>query len=77
MKEPQNIAIFSTALALIPAFVLWMNRQEKLGKAALIPNSIWKQSAFTTTCIVVFLTWGAFNPFGYFTTLLLVSHHNH
>jgi hypothetical protein len=54
-----------------------MNRQEKLGKAALIPNSIWKQSAFTTTCIVVFLTWGAFNPFGYFTTLLLVSHHNH
>jgi hypothetical protein len=70
IHEPQNIIMLSIAITLIPIFVFWMNRQEKLGKPAMIPNSIWKNSPFTTTCLVVFLTWGAFNPFGYYTTLL-------
>ncbi|KAH7327420.1 major facilitator superfamily domain-containing protein [Rhexocercosporidium sp. MPI-PUGE-AT-0058] len=69
IKSPQNISLLTVALLLIPTFILWMGRQERLGRPAIIPNSIWKQSAFTTTCVVVFLTWGAFNPFGYFTTL--------
>ncbi|KAK0106815.1 hypothetical protein ONS95_003537 [Cadophora gregata] len=69
IKSAQNISLLTIALLLIPAFIFWMSRQECLGRPAIIPNSIWKQSAFTTTCIVVFLTWGAFNPFGYFTTL--------
>jgi hypothetical protein len=50
-----------------------MHRQEKRGKPAIIPNSIWKNNAFTTSCLAVFLTWGAFNPFGYFSTLLYVN----
>ncbi|KAK0099390.1 hypothetical protein ONS96_008418 [Cadophora gregata f. sp. sojae] len=69
IKSAQNISLLTIALLLMPAFIFWMSRQECLGRPAIIPNSIWKQSAFTTTCIVVFLTWGAFNPFGYFTTL--------
>jgi hypothetical protein len=70
IKEPANIAILTIALLLFPTFVWWMHRQEQRGKPAIIPNSIWKNSAFTTSCIAVFLTWGAFNPLGYFTTLL-------
>lgn len=73
IKEPANIAMLSIALALFPTFVYWMQRQENRGKPAVIPNSIWKNTAFTCSCISVFLTWGAFNPFGYFTTLLYVQ----
>ncbi|KAL2074505.1 hypothetical protein VTL71DRAFT_8283 [Oculimacula yallundae] len=69
IREVQNIILLTIALLLIPVFIYWMHRKEHLNRPAVIPNSIWKQSAFTTTCIVVFLTWGAFNPFGYFTTL--------
>jgi hypothetical protein len=72
IKEVANIVLLSIALALIPTFAFWMHRQEKLNRPAIIPNSIWKQSAFTCTCLAVFLTWGAFNPFGYFSTLLYV-----
>lgn len=64
--------MLSIALSLFPAFIYWMQRQENRNKPAIIPNSIWKNTAFTCSCISVFLTWGAFNPFGYFTTLLCV-----
>lgn len=37
IKEPSNIAMLSTALALIPAFIFWVGRQEKLGRPAIIP----------------------------------------
>jgi hypothetical protein len=70
IHEPTNIATLAIAIALIPAFALWMHRQERLGRPAIIPNSIWRQSAFTVSCFAVFLTWGAFKSFGYFATLL-------
>jgi Na+/melibiose symporter-like transporter len=45
----------------MPLFVYWVGRQEKLGRPAIIPNSLWRNSAFTSICIAVFLTWGSFN----------------
>jgi hypothetical protein len=73
IREVPNIVLVSIALILLPIFVFWMGRQEKLGRPAIIPNSIWKNSAFTCSCISVFLTWGAFNALDYFTTLLFAS----
>lgn len=61
MREPANVAILCTALALLPAFWLWMRRQARLGRPALIPNALWANGAFTTVCATVFLVWGAFN----------------
>jgi nitrate/nitrite transporter NarK len=61
IHEPRIIALLATGLALIPAFVLWVGRQERLGRPALIPNSLWRNKVFTSICINVFLTWGAFN----------------
>jgi nitrate/nitrite transporter NarK len=55
------MACFIIGLVLIPAFPVWINRQEKLGRPAIIPNSLWRNRIFTTICISVFLTWGAFN----------------
>lgn len=69
MQDTPNIAILIIALLLIPAFVLWMQRQERLGRPAIIPNGLWKETAFTTVCVAVFLTWGTFNSTQFLTTL--------
>jgi len=50
--------------------VFWVNRQEKLGKAVLIRNSLWRNKAFTSICINVFLIWGSFNATETFVTFL-------
>jgi hypothetical protein len=35
IKDPANIALLSLAVVLLPCFVLWVRRQEKLGKPAI------------------------------------------
>lgn len=51
------------SVALLVAFVFWVGRQERLGRPALIPNSLWKNKVFTCICINVFCIWAAFNVF--------------
>ena len=68
--DAQNIVLLSISLLLVPAFADWMRRQERLGRPAIIPNSLWKNTAFATTCVAVFFTWAVFNAFQYFSTLL-------
>lgn len=47
-----------------------MHRQENLGNAVLIRNSLWRNKAFTSICINVFLVWGSFNATETFMTFL-------
>ena len=61
ITEPSSIALLAIAFALIPCFIFWVGRQERLGRPAIIPNSLWRSRVFTTICLAVFLTWGAFN----------------
>ncbi|QIW95600.1 hypothetical protein AMS68_001118 [Peltaster fructicola] len=61
IKQPANIALLATAVAMIPAFIFWVGRQERLGKPAIIPNSLWKNRSFTFITLAVFLTWSSFN----------------
>ncbi|KAI9152283.1 integral membrane protein [Paramyrothecium foliicola] len=68
-KIPHAIALLVIAALLIPFFVFWKSRQERLGRPAVLPNSVWKRREFTSVCIVVFLTWSWFNSFGYWATL--------
>jgi predicted MFS family arabinose efflux permease len=70
LKLPQNIAFLTLAILLIPTFILWVSRQERLHRPAIIPNSIWRKTEFTSICITVFLVWASFNAFGYWVTLL-------
>lgn len=65
-----NIALLVVAIVLMPAFVFWVARQERLGRPAIIPNSLWRNTPFTATCVAVFFTWAVFNSFQYFATLL-------
>ncbi|KAL9108189.1 MAG: hypothetical protein Q9227_007044 [Pyrenula ochraceoflavens] len=61
IEKPLAASLLATAIALIPAFIFWVGRQERLGRPAIIPNSIWRNRVFTCICINVFLIWGAFN----------------
>lgn len=56
-----SISCLVIGIALLPAFALWMHRQQKKGNATLIRNSLWRNKAFTSICMNVFLIWGAFN----------------
>lgn len=38
--------------------------QERLGRPALIPNSLWKNKVFSCICVNVFYIWAIFNTFG-------------
>ncbi|OOQ87817.1 integral membrane protein [Penicillium brasilianum] len=61
MREPLNIALLCIAIALIPAFALWMRHQSRMSRPTLIPNALWTNLSFTSMCITVFLVWGALN----------------
>lgn len=70
VRQPTNIALLSVSLALIPAFIFWVGRQEKLEKPALIPNSIWKNKAFTSVCLMVMLSYAVMQTMELFVSLL-------
>ncbi|KFY75986.1 hypothetical protein V498_09796 [Pseudogymnoascus sp. VKM F-4517 (FW-2822)] len=57
IKQPANIVLLCLAALLIPIFAFWMNLQEKHGRPALVPNSMWRNKAFTCMCLMVVLIW--------------------
>lgn len=61
VREPLNLTFLCVGIALLPASVLWMHRQTRLGRPALIPNALWTNVPFTAVCVIVFLIWGALN----------------
>ncbi|KAF4815249.1 putative MFS-type transporter [Colletotrichum siamense] len=61
IKKPANIALLVVSGVLIGSFIGWVERQERLGRPAIIPNSLWKNRSFTSICVSVFMVWGAFN----------------
>ncbi|KAJ4347096.1 uncharacterized protein N0V89_011033 [Didymosphaeria variabile] len=69
IKQPATLSMLVISLALIPLFIFWVGRQERLGRPAVIPNSLWRNRIFTTICIGVFMTWGVFNAIESFLTL--------
>ncbi|KAK5107135.1 hypothetical protein LTR62_001693 [Meristemomyces frigidus] len=61
IRQPATLSFLIVALVLVPVFIFWVGRQERLGRPAIIPNSLWRNKIFTTICLAVFLTWGSFN----------------
>ncbi|KFZ15952.1 hypothetical protein V502_05311 [Pseudogymnoascus sp. VKM F-4520 (FW-2644)] len=45
IEQPANIVLLCLAALLIPMFAFWMNLQEKNGRPALVPNSMWLYEA--------------------------------
>ncbi|KAL5392655.1 hypothetical protein DPSP01_000359 [Paraphaeosphaeria sporulosa] len=69
IKQPATLSTLVISIALIPGFIYWVGRQERLGRPAIIPNSLWRNRIFTTVCIGVFMTWGVFNAIETLLTL--------
>ncbi|KAG9955407.1 general substrate transporter, partial [Aureobasidium melanogenum] len=69
IHKPENIALLSFAIVLIPAFALWMQRQERKGNPALIPNTVWRNHVFTSICAMMFLVSAVLNTGEYFFSL--------
>lgn len=69
ISQPQNIVLLVVSILLLPAFSLWVKRQVKRQKPALIPNAVWNNMPFLFICVSMFFTWAAFNAFQYITTL--------
>ncbi|KNG88528.1 hypothetical protein ANOM_002703 [Aspergillus nomiae NRRL 13137] len=71
MRQPLNLVLHCSALALILVFALWMRRQVRPSRPALIPNSLWTNVPFMAVCITVFLVWGTLNASEQLTALYL------
>lgn len=69
LGDTENIVLLTISLILLCAFPTWMHFQVKRGKPAIIPNKLWRNGAFTTTCVAVFFCWASLNAIEYFTTL--------
>ncbi|TEA17297.1 putative MFS-type transporter [Colletotrichum sidae] len=61
IKKPANVALLVISGVLVGSFIGWVERQERLGRPAIIANTLWKNRSFTSICVSVFLVWGAFN----------------
>lgn len=73
ISHPANAVLLGFSLALVPAFIFWVRRQERLQKPALVPNSIWKNQPFTTACLMVLLSFAVMQSMELFVSLLYVS----
>ena len=69
LSEVQNIVLLVVSIILLVLFPLYMSFQVRRQKPALIPNKLWRNASFTTTCIAVFFCWASLNAIEYFTTL--------
>ena len=69
LTHPSNIVLLSFSLALVPAFIFWVGRQERLSRPALIPNSLWGNVAFCSICLMLLLSWSALNTLEWFSSL--------
>ncbi|KAK2838284.1 hypothetical protein FQN49_006432 [Arthroderma sp. PD_2] len=57
VQNATHVMLILIAVALIPTFGFWMNRQGKRGAPALIPNSMWSNTVFVAISLIVFFTW--------------------
>lgn len=73
IKRPENLAMLILSLVLITAFAFWMQRRERHGKPALIPNSMWKKRTFTSICLMLLLSYALVVGMELFSSLLYGS----
>ncbi|KAL6237207.1 hypothetical protein BDW75DRAFT_228862 [Aspergillus navahoensis] len=63
LRQASIITLFVVSIALLPTFVLWV---------------LWKNTLFSSTCIIVFFAWAVLNALQYFTSLYFqeIQHHS-
>lgn len=74
IRQPVNILLLTLSILLMPAFILWQRRRERLHLPALIPNSLWENSIFTSICVTIVLSNAVTNAMEVFCSLLYYFH---
>ncbi|KAF5011712.1 hypothetical protein FDECE_2172 [Fusarium decemcellulare] len=69
IKEPGSIVILCIGVVALPLFIGWMHRQIRTGKPALIPNSFWRNSSFSSICATIALSYAVLNSLELFASL--------
>jgi len=69
IRSAETESLLALSIVLLLAFPVWMYYQERAGRPALIPNSLWKNIPFTATCLMVAISYGVMNSTEIFSSL--------
>ncbi|GIK07220.1 hypothetical protein Aspvir_002877 [Aspergillus viridinutans] len=69
IKSADNIVILCLAALALPSFVGWVHYQVKRHKPALIPNALWKNTAFSSICAAIAISTTVVNSMELFASL--------
>ncbi|OTA92373.1 hypothetical protein M434DRAFT_396468 [Hypoxylon sp. CO27-5] len=69
IRRASNITLLVVSAVSVLAFVGWMRHQVNHNRTALIPNSLWRSSVFTSSCIMVLLATAVTNCMELFSSL--------
>lgn len=69
IRSATTATLLAVSLVLLASFPFWMGRQERAGRPALVPNSLWKNVPFTAICVLVAISWGTLNAMELFSSL--------
>jgi MFS family permease len=75
IRSPTSATLLPLSIILLVSFPIWMHFRERSGRPALVPNALWKNLPFASTCIMVALSNGAMNSIELFSSLLYVLSH--
>ncbi|CAG5160146.1 uncharacterized protein ALTATR162_LOCUS5748 [Alternaria atra] len=69
IRSAETASLLAVSMLLLFAFPAWMHYRERCGKPALVPNKLWSNLPFTSTCIMVALSYGVMNSIELFSSL--------
>ncbi|KAK0737991.1 major facilitator superfamily domain-containing protein [Schizothecium vesticola] len=69
IRAPVIVAMLAVSLGLMPVFVAWTHFAEKRGYPVLIPNRLWKETAFVGVCVMMLLSYAVMQTMELFCTL--------
>lgn len=69
IRSAETASLLAVSIVLLAAFPVWMHYRERTGKPPLVPNKLWKNLPFTSTCIMVALSYGVMNSIELFSSL--------
>ncbi|KAI4705608.1 hypothetical protein J4E81_000492 [Alternaria sp. BMP 2799] len=69
IRSAETASLLTISILLLCAFPAWMHYRERRGKTALVPNKLWNSLPFTSTCIMVALSYGVMNSIELFSSL--------
>lgn len=70
IRRASNIALLVVSAASVAVFVWWMDCQVKHNRTALMPNALWRNSSFTSICIMILFASAVSNGMELFCSLL-------